>query len=71
MCPVIDSEPSLCGVFFHMMALLGSRETSMAAKHGFALCAPQKAMGVLKHEAGMVVTRQWELSELDGEILKL
>jgi hypothetical protein len=28
-------------------------------------------MGVLKHEAGMVVTRQWELSELDGEILKL
>ena len=32
---------------------------------------PQKAVGNLKHGAGMVATRQWELRELGGEILKL
>ena len=30
-----------------------------------------KAMGVLKHEAAVVMTHQWELSELGGEILEL
>jgi hypothetical protein len=30
-----------------------------------------KAMGVLKHEAGMVATHQWELGELAEEILEL
>ena len=28
------------------------------------------AMGVLKHGAGVVVTLQWEASELGGEILE-
>jgi hypothetical protein len=41
------------------------------AKHGFARCAPQKAVGVLKHGAGVVATCQWEFSELGGEILEL
>jgi hypothetical protein len=40
-------------------------------KHGFISCAPQKAMGVLKHGAGVVKTHQWELNELGGEILEL
>jgi hypothetical protein len=43
----------------------------MAAKHGFARCAPQKAMGVLKHEAGVVTAHQWEVRELGREILEL
>ena len=30
-----------------------------------------KAVGVLKHGAGVVATHQWELSELGGEILEL
>jgi hypothetical protein len=29
-----------------------------------------KAMGALKHGAGMVTTQQWEPSELGGEILE-
>ena len=41
-----------------------------APRHEFARCVPQKAMGVLKHGAGMVGTHQWELSELGGEILE-
>ena len=32
---------------------------------------PEKEMGVLKHQTGVVVTRQWELSELGGEISEL
>jgi hypothetical protein len=43
----------------------------MAAKCGFARRAPQKVMGNSKHEAGMVATSQWELSELGGEISEL
>jgi hypothetical protein len=40
----------------------------MTAKCVFARSAPQKAVGVLKHGVGVVITRQWELSELCGEI---
>ena len=36
----------------------------------FQMCIT-KAMGVLKHGSDMVVTHQWELSELGGEILEL
>lgn len=57
----IVSKLSLCGVFLHAAAQLGPREKGMAAKHGFARCVSEKAMGVLKHGAGVVVTGQWEL----------
>ena len=68
----IDSELSLCGVFLYAVAWLGSREKGIAAAHcRFPRSAPQKAMGVLKHEAGVVATCQWELSKLGGEILEL
>ena len=43
----------------------------MAAKHGFAKNVPQKAMGTLKHVIGVIVTYQWELDELGGEISEL
>jgi hypothetical protein len=43
----------------------------MAAKHGFARSAPQRAMENLKHGTGVVMTFQWELRELGGEILEL
>lgn len=43
----------------------------MVAKHGFARSAPQKVMRILKRGSGMVVTHQWELSELSGKILDL
>ena len=62
---------SLYGVSLHAMAQLGSREKGTAAKHGFARCAPQKAVGDLKHGADVVITHQWELSELGGEISEL
>jgi hypothetical protein len=65
------SELGLCGVFFHMPAWLGSREKGTASKCGFTWCAPQNAMGVLKHGADLVTTRQWEHSKLGGEILEL
>jgi hypothetical protein len=42
----------------------------MVAKHGFARSAPQKAMGILKHEAGVVVTGQWELRESGGKMVR-
>jgi hypothetical protein len=29
-----------------------------------------KAMGALKHEAGVVMTHQWEARKLGGEILE-
>ena len=67
----IVSELSLCCVFLPAAARLGSREKGTAAKHGFAreMCTT-KAMGVLKHGAGVVVTCQWELSNLGEEILE-
>jgi hypothetical protein len=40
-------------------------------KHGFARSTPQKAMGILKHEDGVVVTRQWEFSKLGRKISEL
>ena len=56
----------VCVVFFlHTAAQLGS-----AAKRGFARSAPQKVMGILKCEVGMVATCQWEFSELGREILE-
>lgn len=54
-----------------MEVQLGSREKGRVAKHGFAKSTPQKAVRILKHAVGMVVTHQWELSELGGEILEL
>jgi hypothetical protein len=30
-----------------------------------------KAVGVLKHRPGVVLTHEWELTELGGEILEL
>ena len=54
-----------------MAAQLGSREKGTAAKHEFARCAPQKVVGVLKHGAGVVMTRHWALRELTIEILEL
>jgi hypothetical protein len=30
-----------------------------------------KAVGILKHRARLLVTHQWELNELGGEILEL
>ena len=50
----IDSELSLCGVFLHAAARLGSREKGMAAKHEFARSAPQKAEQILKSGADMI-----------------
>ena len=37
----------------------------------FARSAPQKAVRVLKYGAVMVLTLQWDLNELGGEISKL
>lgn len=54
-----------------MVARLGSRKKGRVTKHGFARSAPQKAVGVLKHGAGMVVTSQWEFRKQGGEILEL
>lgn len=54
-----------------MEVQLGSREKGRVAKHGFAKSTPQKAVRILKHAVGMVVTHQWELSELGGKILEL
>ena len=53
-----------------MAAQLSSREKGTVAKHGFARSAPQKAMGIWKSGAGVVVT-QWELSESCGKISEL
>ena len=69
--PAVDSELNLCGVFLHAGAQLGSREKGMVAKHGFARSVPQKAVGILKNRVGVVVTHQWELSKLGGEISEL
>ena len=64
----VDSELSLCGVSLYTVTQLGSREKSMEAKHEFARSAPQKAAGIWNHGAGVVVTSQWEHSDLGGEI---
>jgi hypothetical protein len=52
----IDSE--LCVVF------------SLTRRQLYQMCTT-KAMGGLKHGAGMVATHQWEFSKLGGEILGL
>ena len=38
---------------------------------GFARSTPQEAVGIWKHGAGVVVTHQWELYKLGGEISEL
>jgi hypothetical protein len=52
--------------FFISAAYLSSRDKAMAAKHG----CTTKAMGDLKHGVGMVMTHQWQASELGGEIVE-
>jgi hypothetical protein len=59
----VDSEVSLCGIFLHAAAQLGSREKGTVAKHGFARSTQPKAVGIWKRGAGVVVTLQWELSK--------
>lgn len=54
-----------------MAAPLASREKDMAAKHGFARSALQKAVGIWKHGAGVIVTHQGDLNELSGKISDL
>lgn len=61
----------MCGVFLHAAAQLGSRETGRAAERGFARSARQKAVRILKCGVGVVMTCQWELRELVGEISEL
>ena len=61
----------MCGVFLNTAAQLSSREKGTAAKHGLPRSVPQKAVGILKHGIGMVMTHQWEFSELGGEISEL
>lgn len=56
---ITDSELSLCDVHV-TVTQLGSREKGMSTKQGFARSACQKALGTLKHGAGVVVTHQWE-----------
>ena len=68
---IIVSKRSLHCVFLHVGLCLGSGEKGNVTKCGFARCAPQKDLGVLKHGAEMVVTHQWELSMLGREILEL
>ena len=53
--PII-SELSLCGVFLHAAAQLGSREKGMATKYEFVRSTPQKAVGIWKNGAGIAVT---------------
>jgi hypothetical protein len=62
----IDSELGLCGVFLHVVAWLGSREIGTVTKLGFARSVPLKALGILRHGAGVAMTHQWELSKLGG-----
>ena len=66
-----DPKLSMCGVFLYVVTQLGSTVKGTVAKHGFARSAPQKAVGIWKRGASMVVTCQWELSELGGEISEL
>ena len=54
-----------------MVTWQGSREKATVSKNEFARIAPQKAVGVWKSGVGVVVTRQWEFSELGGEISEL
>ena len=42
----IDSELSLCGVFLHVPAQLGSREKCMVAKHGIARNGSENTMEI-------------------------
>ena len=54
-----------------MAAHLSSREKDILDKVWVCLIYNTKTMGDLKHGAGVVMTSQWELSELGGEILEL
>ena len=53
------------------MDRLGSREKGTGSKSWVCQMCTTKAMGDLKHRAGVVMTCQWELSELGGDILEL
>ena len=57
--------------FLYTAVQLVSREKSTVTKCGFSRSATQKAMGILKHWATMLVTYQWEIRKLGGEILEL
>lgn len=61
----VDSELSLCGVFLHAATQLGSREKGTAKE------CTQKGVGIWKSGAGIIVTRQWELSESGGKTSEL
>jgi hypothetical protein len=43
----------------------------MVAKRGFARSVPQKTVRILKCGVSVVMTHQWELRELGGEISEL
>ena len=49
----------MCGIFLHTADRLASREKGTAVKHGLARNAPQKALGILKHGAGVVASASW------------
>jgi hypothetical protein len=49
----------------------GFHRERYCVKLWFARSAPQKAVRVLKYGAVMVLTLQWDLNELGGEISKL
>lgn len=50
---------------------MGSRGKGTVAEPGFVRSVSQKTVGVLKHGASIVRTRQWELSKLGVEISEL
>jgi hypothetical protein len=47
------------------------QERKVKGKAWFCQMCTTKALGDLKHGAGIVATSQWELSELSGEIFFL
>jgi hypothetical protein len=67
----VDSELSLCDVFLHTVAQLGSREKRTVAKGGLPGSASQKAVGIWKCGDGVVVTGQWETSKTGGTLSNL
>ena len=48
----------------------GFQRESYSGKAWVCLMCMTKAMGALKHEAGVVMTHQWEARKLGGEILE-
>ena len=74
LCPTTElpagSELSLYGVFFHVATQLGSKEKGRGKAWGCKKYTP-KAVEIWKCGAGVIATRQSELSELDGEISEL